>query len=59
MHMSVLDVRTWPRWEVSVLGLTDGDVDFLREFDCDIMAQGLIGLIEYAYHHCIPSFPEV
>jgi hypothetical protein len=57
--MSVLDVRTWPRWEVSVLGLTDGDVDFLRGFDYDIMAQGLIGLIEYAYHQCIPSFPEV
>jgi hypothetical protein len=26
--------------------------------DCDILAQGLIGLIEYSYHHDISSFPE-
>jgi hypothetical protein len=26
--------------------------------DCDILAQGLIGLIEYTYHQCIPSFLE-
>jgi hypothetical protein len=25
---------------------------------CDILAQGLIGLIEYSYHQGIPSFPE-
>jgi hypothetical protein len=25
---------------------------------CDILAQGLIGLIEYSYHQSIPSFPE-
>jgi hypothetical protein len=25
---------------------------------CDILAQGLIGLIEYAYHQVIPSFLE-
>jgi hypothetical protein len=24
----------------------------------DILAQGLIGLIEYPYHQGIPSFPE-
>jgi hypothetical protein len=24
--------------------------------DCDILAQGLIGLIEYSYHQGIPSF---
>jgi hypothetical protein len=26
--------------------------------DCDILAQGLIGLIEYSYHQDIPSFLE-
>jgi hypothetical protein len=26
--------------------------------DCNILAQGLIGLIEYSYHQGIPSFPE-
>jgi hypothetical protein len=26
--------------------------------DCDILAQGLIGLIEYSYHQSIPSFLE-
>jgi hypothetical protein len=25
---------------------------------CDILTQGLIGLIEYSYHQCIPSFLE-
>jgi hypothetical protein len=25
---------------------------------CDILTQGLIGLIEYSYHQGIPSFPE-
>jgi hypothetical protein len=25
---------------------------------CDILAQGLIGLIEYSYNQCIPSFLE-
>jgi hypothetical protein len=44
--------------DVPGLGLTDGDVDLLREVDCDIMAQCLIGLIEYSHHHGIPSFPE-
>jgi hypothetical protein len=27
--------------------------------DCDILAQGLIGLIEYSYHQGTPSFSEV
>jgi hypothetical protein len=35
--MSVLDVRTWPRWDVTDLGLTDEDVDLLRGVDCDIL----------------------
>jgi hypothetical protein len=56
--MLVLDVRTWPRGDVPGLGLTDEDVGLLRGVDCDILAQGLIGLIEYSYHEGIPSFPE-
>jgi hypothetical protein len=56
--MPVLDVRTWPRGDVPGLGLTDEDVDLLRGVDCDILAQGLIGLIEYSYHQVIPSFSE-
>jgi hypothetical protein len=40
------------------LRLTDEDVGLLRGVDCDILAQGLIGLIEYSYHQGIPSFPE-
>jgi hypothetical protein len=50
MRMPVLDVRTWPRGDVSGLGLTDGDIGLLRGVDCEILAQGLIGLIEYSYH---------
>jgi hypothetical protein len=45
MRMPVLDVRTWPRGDVPGLGLTDEDVGLLRGVDCDILAQGLIGLI--------------
>jgi hypothetical protein len=57
-HMPVLDVWTWLRGDILDLGLTDGDVSLLREVDYDILAQGLIGLIEYSYHQGIPSFPE-
>jgi hypothetical protein len=57
-RMPVLDVRTCPRGDVPDLRLTDEDVDLLRGVDCDILAQGLIGLIEYSYHQGIPSFPE-
>jgi hypothetical protein len=46
----VLDIRTWSREDVPDLGLTDEDVGLLRGVDCDILAQGLIGLIEYSYH---------
>jgi hypothetical protein len=56
--MSVLDVRTCPRGDVPGLGLTDEDVGLLRGVDCDILAQDLIGLIEYSYHQGIPSFLE-
>jgi hypothetical protein len=54
--MPVLDVQTWPRGDVPDLGLTDEDVGLLRGVDCDILAQDLIGLIEYSYHQGIPSF---
>jgi hypothetical protein len=57
-RMPVLDIRRWPRWDVPGLGLTDEDVGLLRGVDCDILAQGLIGLIEYSYHQGIPSFSE-
>jgi hypothetical protein len=48
--MPVLDIRTWSRENVPDLGLTDEDVGLLRGVDYDILAQGLIGLIEYSYH---------
>jgi hypothetical protein len=48
--MPVLDVRTWSRGDVSGLALTAEDVGLLREVDCDILAQGFIGLIEYSCH---------
>jgi hypothetical protein len=44
--------------DVPVLGLTDEDIGLLRGVDCDILAQDLIGLIEYSYHQGIPSFPK-
>jgi hypothetical protein len=58
MRMPVLDVQTWPRGDIPGLGLTDEDVGLLRGVDCDILTQGLIGLIEYSYHQGIPSFSE-
>jgi hypothetical protein len=57
-RMPVLNVRTWSRGDVPGLRLTDEDVGLLRGVDCNILAQGLIGLIEYSYHQGIPSFPE-
>jgi hypothetical protein len=29
-HMSILDVRTWPKGNIPGLGLTDEDVSLLR-----------------------------
>jgi hypothetical protein len=43
--MPILKVRTWPRGDVPDLGLTDGNIGILRGMYCDILAQGLIGLI--------------
>ena len=57
-YVPTLDTQTWPRGEVPGLRLIDEDVDLLRGVDCDILAQGLIGLIEYSYQQGIPSFPE-
>jgi hypothetical protein len=42
----------------SWLGLINGDVGLLKGLDCDIIAQGLIELIEYSYHQDISSFLE-
>jgi hypothetical protein len=36
--------------DVLDLALIDEDVGLLRGVDCDILTQGLIGLIEYSYH---------
>jgi hypothetical protein len=58
MRMPVLDVQTWPRGDIPGLGLTDEDIDLIRGLDCDILAQGLIGLIAYSYHQGITSFSE-
>jgi hypothetical protein len=38
--------------------LADEDVGLLRGVDYDILAQGLIELIEYSYHQGISSFLE-
>ena len=48
-HMTTLDTQTWLRGEVPGLGLTDEDAGLLMGVDCDILAQGLIELIEYPY----------
>jgi hypothetical protein len=52
------DVRMLIRGDVPGLGLTDGNIGLLRGVDCDILTQGLIGLIEYSYYQGISSFPE-
>jgi hypothetical protein len=57
-HMTTLDIQTWPRGEIPGLGLTDEDVGLLRGVDCDILAQGLIELIEYPYQQGASSFSE-
>jgi hypothetical protein len=41
------------------LGLTDEDIGLLRGVNCDILAQGLIELIEYPYLQGSSSFSEV
>jgi hypothetical protein len=57
-HMMTLDTEMWLRGEVPGLGLTDEDVSLLRGVDCDILAQGLIELIEYPYQQGASSFLE-
>jgi hypothetical protein len=58
MLLTRCTVQTWPRGDAPGLGLTDEDVGLLKRVDCDILTQGLIGLIEYSYHQGIPSFPK-
>jgi hypothetical protein len=41
------DVWTWTSKDVPGLRFANGDIGLLREVDCDILAQSLIGLIEY------------
>jgi hypothetical protein len=48
----------WPRGEVSGFELTDENIGLLRGVDCDILAQGLIELIEYSYQQGASSFLE-
>jgi hypothetical protein len=40
IRMPVQNIRTWPRRDISDLGLTDGDINLQRGLDCDILAQG-------------------
>jgi hypothetical protein len=47
--MTTLDTQTWLRGKVPGLGLTE---------DGDILAQGLIELIEYPYQQGASSFSE-
>jgi hypothetical protein len=44
--------------DVPGLRLTDEDIGLLTGVDCDILTQGLIGLIEYSYHQGIPFFQK-
>jgi hypothetical protein len=44
-HAPSVDPRTWSREDVPGLGLINEDTDILRVGVCDILAQGLIGLI--------------
>jgi hypothetical protein len=46
MRMFVLHVDTWLRGDAPGLGLTNEDSSILREVDCDILTQDLIGLID-------------
>ena len=47
-----------PRGDVPGLGQTDEGVGLLRGDECDILAQGSIGLIGYSYQQVATSFPE-
>jgi hypothetical protein len=52
------------RMDVSKMGRSWLGVDkrgrrSFKGVDCDILTQGLVGLIEYSYHQGIPPFPEV
>jgi hypothetical protein len=47
-----------PTIKEDIIAAQRTDVGLLRWVDCDILAQGLIGLIEYSYHQGIASFLE-
>jgi hypothetical protein len=52
----------WPRvgkMGHSWLGVDRQGCQSSKGVDCDILAQDLIGLMEYSYHKCIYSFLEV
>jgi hypothetical protein len=62
-HMMTLDTQMWLRGLVPGLRLTDEDVSLLRGWiviswplEWDILAQGLIELIEYPYQQGASSF---
>jgi hypothetical protein len=42
----------------SCLGVDRQGRRSFKGVNCDILTQGLIGLIEYSYHQGIPSFPK-
>jgi hypothetical protein len=49
------------RWSMVGANRCDGEVNTWCPNDlglCDILPQGLVGLIEYSYHQGMPSFPE-
>jgi hypothetical protein len=49
----ICQYRTYRRGQEGMFlawGLTDEDINLLRGVDWDILAQGIIGLIDYRYH---------
>jgi hypothetical protein len=47
----------WFKANISFVPEDDPETEFSNQ-NCDILAQGLIELIEYSYHQGIPSFSE-
>jgi hypothetical protein len=48
-HMTTLDTQTWLRGGDSWIGVDRRGRRSSKVVDCDILAQGLIELIEYLY----------
>jgi len=55
---TALDTRTWLRGDIPGLRLIDEDIGLLRGWGCNILAQGLIGLIGYLYQQVTTFFPK-